>query len=304
MTTPKRPTGLGRGLSALLGDLTTPAPVTPTAPDVQPASTATSGGPRLVPTEKLIANPHQPRRRFDEAALDELAASIREKGVLLPLLVRPRPDGNFEIVAGERRWRAAQRAQAHELPVVIKELSDSETLEIALIENIQRQDLNAIEEAEGFRRLMDEFGHTQEALARLVSKSRSHVANILRLLDLPAKVRDYVAEGALSMGHAKALVAAPDPVAAAEEAIKYGYSVRDVEQLVQRAKKPSGAAAAGRALSKVKDADTAALERDLSQSLGMHVEVQDAGGRGVLSIRYTSLDQLDELCRRLSGGGV
>lgn len=316
MAEAKRPSGLGRGLSALLGDLqasvpaTAPAPGAPDtpAPAVQPASgtlAVTSGGVTRLPIEKIVANPRQPRRHFAEEALNDLAASIREQGVLQPLLVRPAPGkpGLYEIVAGERRWRASQRVPLHELPVLVRELDEATTLEIALIENIQRQDLNPIEEADGYRRLMEEFGHTQEEVGRLVSKSRSHVANLLRLLDLPPYVRALVAEGALSMGHARAIAATPDPAGLADKVVEEGLSVRQAELLAQAAKQPASPARTAKARPG-KDADTVALERDLAAALGMKVEIADQGGKGVLTVRYASFDQLDELCGRLTSRGL
>lgn len=318
MAEAKRPSGLGRGLSALLGDLQASVPATATAPAqaapaepagvVQPASATlavVSGGVTRLPIEKIIANPRQPRRHFAEEALNDLAASIREQGVLQPLLVRPAPGkpGLYEIVAGERRWRASQRVPLHELPVLVRELDEATTLEIALIENIQRQDLNPIEEADGYRRLMDEFGHTQEEVGRLVSKSRSHVANLLRLLDLPPYVRALVAEGALSMGHARAIAATPDPAGLADKVVEEGLSVRQAELLAQAAKQTVSTTRAPK-LKPGKDADTVALERDLAAALGMKVEIADQGGKGVLTVRYASFDQLDELCGRLTSRGL
>jgi ParB family chromosome partitioning protein len=282
--------GLGRGLSALMADVgVTGAEAPPRRPDL------------MVPVEALHPNPDQPRRDFDAAALEELAASIREKGVIQPLIVRPRPAGGYEIVAGERRWRASQLAQRHEVPVLVRDLSDTEVLEIAIIENIQRADLNAIEEAMGYRQLMDRFGHTQERMAEALSKSRSHIANLLRLLNLPEEVQRHLREGQLSAGHARALITTPDPVALARQVIAKGLSVRETEALARKAAdpKPKPAPAAGRA---EKDADTRALEGDLTATLGMAVAIEHKGqDGGVVTIRYRDLDQLDRLCQRLGG---
>lgn len=289
----RRPGGLGRGLSALLGDIEREVPAT---------GEGGGEGVRLVPVADIRPHPDQPRRHFDEDALDELARSIAARGVLQPIVVR-RHEGGYQIVAGERRWRAAQRARLHEIPALVRELSESETLEIAIIENIQRADLNAIEEAEAYQRLMAEFGHSQEALGQFVHKSRSHVANLLRLLELPAEVRQQVADGALSMGHARALVTAKDPQALAEEVVRRGLSVRDTEKLARAAKgqttakRPRGEAPAGG-----QDADLAALERQLGDMLGLPVAIAYDLHGGTVTLRYSSLDQLDMICQRLSGG--
>jgi ParB family chromosome partitioning protein len=275
---------LGRGLSALFGEESEDF----AAHDRQrPAKT--------VPVESLRAGRFQPRRRFDDDALRALADSIREKGVLQPLLVRRHPDAAnaYEIIAGERRWRAAQLAQLHEVPVVIKELDDRDALEIALVENIQREDLTALEEAEGYRRLMTEFAHTQEALAKAVGKSRSHVANMMRLLALPDAVRQLVETGALSAGHARALLNAGDPAGLAREIVRRGLNVRQAERLAQAGKTARLRAAP------VKDSDTAALERDLANLLGLKVTVSFAAGGGALTIHYRTLEQLDDVLRRL-----
>lgn len=308
MADSKRPSGLGKGLSALLGDLNPNVMSAPAAaPNVSVVDAAVQSlaaqqhGPQRIPLDKIVPNAKQPRRNFSEEAIEELAKSIREKGVLQPLLVRPAPNrpGLYEIVAGERRWRASQRVPLHELPVVIKDLDDSTTLEIALIENIQRQDLNPIEEAEGYRRLVEEFGHTQEDIGRLVGKSRSHVANLLRLLDLPPYVRALLAEGALSMGHARALAATPDPAKLADEVIEKGLSVRQTELLAQDAKQTVSTTREPK-LKPGKDPDTLALERDLANVLGMAVSITDRSGQGTLTISYKNFDQLDEICARLT----
>ena len=285
---PKR--GLGRGLSALMADL-----------GAEPTGLADSRetARQVLPIEQIMANPDQPRRYFEPEALQELAASLRARGVLQPLIVRPHPTepALYQIVAGERRWRAAQIAQLHELPVIIRELDDTEMLEIALIENIQRADLNAIEEAASFRQLMDRFGHTQEQLAEALNKSRSHIANAVRLLTLPEPVQAWVKEGKLTAGHARALITHPDPVALARRVIDRGLSVRETEALVRKPGQPAAGKAADRA---AKDADTRALEADLSAQLGLPVSIAHAGQGGQLVLRYRNLDDLDRLCRLLS----
>lgn len=285
----KRPSGLGRGLSALLGEVEREQPVAggPSALGVQTVSVAA-----------IRPNPEQPRRHFEDAALEELAQSIASRGVIQPIVVRPQGSG-WQIVAGERRWRAAQRAHLHEVPVIIRDFDDAETLEVALVENIQRQDLNAIEEAEAYRKLTADFGHTQEALGRLVHKSRSHVANLLRLLDLPAPVRALVADGALSMGHARALITAPDPESLAHEVLRRGLSVRETEKLARGAR--PAAKRAGRSGPKSGDADIEALERQLGDMLGLKVKIAHGPAGGSVTLAYSSLDQLDLICQRLSG---
>ena len=292
----KRPHGLGRGLSALLGDVAREEPVAAVAPS--------PSGKAIQSIEVALIQPHpeQPRRHFDEGALQELAESIGKRGVIQPIIVRPH-GGGFQIVAGERRWRAAQRAHLHRIPAIVREFDEAETLEIALIENIQREDLNPIEEAEAYRKLIAEFSHSQEALGRLVGKSRSHVANLMRLLDLPATVQQQVVEQKISMGHARALIGAPDCEALARQVEQKGLSVRDTEQLVRRVKKGEDAPAARRGGgSGDKDADIAALEQHLADILGLKVDIDHASGAGgTLSLRYSTLDQLDMLCQRLSG---
>lgn len=288
--------GLGRGLSALMADVNLDAPRAEAAAVRRPDF--------LVPVEAISPNPDQPRRSFDQAALNELADSIRQKGVIQPLIVREKSGdaGSYEIVAGERRWRAAQIAQLHELPVIVREFSDSEVLEIAIIENIQRAELNAIEEALAFRQLMDRFGHTQEKIAEALSCSRSHIANLLRLLTLPEGVQSMVAAGALSAGHARALITTPNPLELAQKVVGRGLSVRETEALVRRSVVPSAARKALRRGAHEKDADTRALESDLSANLGMSVRIdhEPGGESGRLSVSYTTLDQLDLLCRALS----
>ena len=283
--------GLGRGLGALLGDIAQEASVTSGGPP--------SVGVRMLPIESLVPHPGQPRRHFDSALIDELAESIASCGLIQPIVVRPHGHG-FQIVAGERRWRAAQRARLHEVPVVVRELGDAETLEIALVENIQREDLNAIEEAQAYRRLADEFGHTQEALSRIVHKSRSHIANLLRLLDLPDAVQAQVVDGTLSMGHARALLGGGDVEALAREVVARGLSVRETEKLVRQRK--AGSSSDGRVRpDRVRDADLAALERQLADLLGLTVHVVHGDKGGTLTIGYATLDQLDMVCQRLSG---
>ena len=281
--------GLGMGLSALLGGGAEGWPAA--------SSGAAGGTPRTVPIEFLRPSRFQPRRTFDEHDIEALAASIRTRGVMQPLLVRGGADDDsesFEIVAGERRWRAAQRAGLHELPVIVLQLSDREALEVALIENVQRQDLSPLEEAEGYRRLIDDFGHTQEALASALGKSRSHLANLLRLLGLPEPVRRMLESGELSAGHARALLTATDPLSLANTVVAQGLNVRQTERLVQ-ADTPRPTRRARR----TRDANTLALERDLSTRLGLDVSVRPRGDGGIVTIAYGSLDQLDDLLRRL-----
>jgi ParB family chromosome partitioning protein len=285
--------GLGRGLSALMADVDTTAPQ-PTADTARRAET-------FIAVDRISPNPDQPRRTFTEAALVELTASLREKGVIQPLILRRDPSDaeRYQIVAGERRWRAAQRAQLHEVPAIVRDLDDTEVLELAIIENIQRADLNAIEEAAGYRQLMDRFGHTQEKLAEALGKSRSHIANLLRLLSLPESVIDFVRSGDLSAGHARALVTSEDPAGLAAKVVIQGLSVRQTEAL---AKKTGAFKPTNINNSPVKDADTKALEKDVAAALGMNVTIAHPPGAegGVMTIKYRDLDQLDELCRRLS----
>ena len=289
--------GLGRGLSALLGEVASEQPLAPGAP--RPA------GIQMLPVAAITPNPDQPRRHFDEEALADLANSLAERGLLQPIVVRPHPSsGGYQIIAGERRWRAAQRARIHEVPAIVRELSDSETLEIAIVENVQRQDLNAIEEAEAYQRLVTDFGHTQEALGKLVGKSRSHVANLLRLLDLPQGVRSLLADGRLSMGHARALITSPDAEALAEQVVSQDLSVRDTEALAKRARpagKGDGRPASVPAAPPVADADIQALERQIGDILGLKVQIEHTDKGGKVSIGYSTLDQLDLVCQRLSG---
>jgi ParB family chromosome partitioning protein len=286
--------GLGRGISALLDEASAEA--------MAGAEAAPAQGQRTVPIEHIRRNPDQPRRDFAEAEIEELANSIREKGVLQPILVRPAPGapGEYQIVAGERRWRAAQKAGLRELPVVVRELDDRETMEIAIIENVQRADLNAIEEAFGYQALIERFGRTQEAVAQTVGKSRSHVANALRLLALPEAVQLELRAGRLTAGHARAIASAADPAALARQAIDQGMSVRATEAMARRAQN-AGAVRTVKPTRR-KDADTRSLEEDLAETLGLKVEIIDRGGVGEVRIHYTTLEQLDDVCRRLTGG--
>jgi ParB family chromosome partitioning protein len=259
---------------------------------------AVSSGVRTLPVGSLKPHPGQPRRHFDDAALDELATSIAARGLIQPIVVRPHGH-DYQIVAGERRWRAAQRARLHEVPVIVRDFDDTETLEIALVENIQRQDLNAIEEAQAYQRLIDEFGHTQDALGKLVHKSRSHIANLLRLLELPEGIQRHVVGGALSMGHARALIGAPDAAALARRVIDEGLSVRETERLARAAKPRSKTAGERRDGSG--DTDIVALEHQLGDLLGLKVRINHGPKGGTLHLAYTTLDQLDMICQRLSG---
>lgn len=287
--------GLGRGLSALLGDAGASPAVTAPVPD-QPSEAFRAPE---QPIDLLVRNPDQPRRIFTESDIDDLAASIREKGVLQPILVRPAPGqpGKYQIIAGERRWRASQKAGLHSVPVIVRELDDLEVLEIGIIENVQRADLNGIEEARAYKVLMERFGRTQDALAQVVGKSRSHIANMLRLLALPEIVQDHVLQGRLSVGHARALVTAQDAEGLAEKVIAAGLSVRQTEALVRDEMAPVRNAAP-----KVRsgsNADTQSLEQDLQEALGLKVKLDDKGGKGEIRLSYATLEQLDEVCRRL-----
>lgn len=291
--------GLGRGLSALMADIEPSS--TSAGSETSNAQPAQSRTDRFIPVEDISPNPDQPRRVFTQSALDELAGSIREKGIIQPLIVRPDPadQSRFQIVAGERRWRAAQIAQLHELPVVVRDFNDTEVLEVAIIENIQRADLNAIEEALGYRQLMERFGHTQEQLAQAMGKSRSHLANMMRLLQLPDDIQSMLQSGQLSAGHARALLTADDPIGLARRAIREGLSVRDVEKAAKAI--PTSVNARTKSAGQKKDADTRSLESNLSAALGMGVVIDHAsGGGGKLSIKYKDLEQLDDLMRLLN----
>lgn len=284
-----RPTRLGRGLAALIGDMAS----------VEGARVTESGGVKRLPVEFIIANRANPRRTFDSEQLEELTNSIREKGVMQPLLVRPSEDPNiFELIAGERRWRAAQKAGLHDVPVIVREVGDKEALELAIIENVQRADLNPLEEAMGYGQLIEQFEYTQQDLAQVIGKSRSHVANTLRLLRLPEDVRGMVASGTLTAGHARTLITAEDPAHLARQIVAGGLSVREAEALSQQrdvaGKKKSSEPAE-------RDADTVALERRLSDALGLSVSLSHSERGGRLEIRYRTLEQLDGICVKLTG---
>jgi ParB family chromosome partitioning protein len=338
-----RPRGLGRGLSALLGEPVrteapanapappaaqpavqqqrapiepprnvfelpvsqTPAPQAPT-PTPQPtaaAPTTDERGPRGIAIDLVQRNPQQPRKHFDEAELNDLASSIKTHGVLQPILVRPIPGGKYEIVAGERRWRAAQKAGLHSIPAVIRELNEVEVLEIAIVENVQRTDLNPIEEAQGFQALIDRFGRTQEEIAEAVGKSRPHIANMLRLLKLPDDLQEMVRDGRLSSGHARAILTAPDPHGLAKKVISEGLNVREVERLAQQAKDEKHGPRVTTGGGDGKSADTRALEQSLSNALGLEVKITEKSGTaGEVKVSYKSLEQLDDVIRRLQGG--
>jgi ParB family chromosome partitioning protein len=291
MTTERTARGLGKGLSALLGEAPAPASA---------SEASAKGGVREVEIGRIRPNPNQPRSHFNEDSLAELADSIAERGVLQPILLRPNGREAFEIIAGERRWRAAQRAGLHVIPAVVRDgVDEEETAELALIENIQREDLNAIEEAEGYRQLVNRHGHTQEAIAQIVHKSRSHVANLLRLLDLPEFVRQSLMRGDINMGHARAVAAAPDPEDLTREIVRKGLSVRQAEARAKRAKK--GPAELVLDKSRAIDPDLAALERQLGDMLGVKVQVSHKGQGGTVALHYSSLEQLDMICQRLTG---
>ncbi|WP_114966981.1 ParB/RepB/Spo0J family partition protein [Alkalilacustris brevis] len=294
MSDRKERRGLGRGLSALMADVAVESGASggeraPASPDLR------------VPVEKIVPNPAQPRRHFSPEALEELASSIRSKGIIQPLIVRQMPDQPdiYQIVAGERRWRAAQMARLHEVPVLVRTFSDSEVLEIAIIENIQRADLNPIDEAQGYHQLMERFGHTQQKLAEALGKSRSHIANLMRLLQLPEEVQTYLRDGQLSAGHARALITSDDPASLARQVISRGLSVRQAESL---ARKGPAAARPRRGRLYEKDADTRVLEQDLSATLGMSVVIEhsEINGEGQVIIRYKTIEALDQLCQLLS----
>ncbi|MDR3451047.1 MAG: ParB/RepB/Spo0J family partition protein [Alphaproteobacteria bacterium] len=292
----QKPSPLGRGLSALFGDADASyQPATRPAMDMS----AKTGSLQKMPVNWLKSGVFQPRRHFDEEALQELAGSIRERGILEPLLVRALPGAtnSYEIIAGERRWRAAQLAGLHDVPVLIRELTDREALEFGIIENVQREDLSPLEEAEGYKRLIEEFGHTQDALGKIVGKSRPHITNILRLLTLPSEVRDLIAQGKLTSGHARALVPTRNPYAIAQEIIRKGLNVRQAETLAKRDqdnpeihKKKANAG---------DNADVIALEKELEKVIGLRVKITTKGKEGTLTLYYTDLDQLDDIIKKL-----
>ncbi|HTM79126.1 MAG TPA: ParB/RepB/Spo0J family partition protein [Devosia sp.] len=285
----EKPTRLGRGLAALIGDMAS----------LEGARvTESQGGAKRLPVDFIIANRSNPRRTFDADQLEELTNSIREKGIMQPLLVRPSDDPNiFEIIAGERRWRAAQRAGLHDVPVIVRDVGDKEALELAIIENVQRADLNPLEEAMGYGQLIEQFDYTQQDLAQVIGKSRSHVANTLRLLRLPEDVREMVASGSLTAGHARTLITAEDPAALAQQIVRGGLSVRDAEALSQQRDVPPRS----KPNKDDRDADTVALERRLSDALGLSVSVAHGERGGKVEIRYKTLEQLDGICVRLAG---
>ena len=288
---PNKSRGLGRGLSALMSDVGEVPTNTPRRAETH------------IPVERVHPTPDQPRRAFDDAALEELATSIAEKGIIQPLIVRAHPDrdDDYEIVAGERRWRAAQRAKLHEVPVIIRTFDDTEVLEIAIIENIQRADLNPVDEAAGYRQLMDKFGHTQEQLSTALGKSRSHIANLLRLLNLPADVQQFLSNGDITAGHARALVGHPNASILAQQIISKGLSVREAERLAKKEDTPKAAIPAKPQIKK--DADTLQIEGELSATLGMKVTIDHAAGGegGKMTLQYRDLEQLDDLLQALAG---
>ena len=306
-TAAPRRAALGRGLGALLGETRREEAVVARAGD-SPAVAPAGTGLMLLPVAQIEPHPDQPRRHFDEAALDELAASIAARGVIQPVVVRPLGPGHYQLVAGERRWRASQRARVHEIPAIVRQLTDTEVTALALIENLQREDLNPVEEARAYQKLADREGLTQQDIARFVDKSRSHVANIMRLLSLPEEVLGQIETGALSMGHARALTTLPDPAAAALEVIAKGLSVRETEKLARRLGKPeqTGPRRARADRSPAESADIAAVQAHLEEFLGLKVVIHaDADPRtGAVTIRYKTLDQLDLICQRLTGGAI
>lgn len=285
----KKPSGLGRGLSALIDDRAS----------VRDGVRSSSSSLREIEVSRIRPNPSQPRRHFDENALAELAASIAERGVLQPIIVRPQGE-DFELVAGERRWRAAQRAQLHQIPALVRDMVSGVSAEIALIENVQRENLSAIEEAQAYQELTAKHGHSQDEVGRLVGKSRSHVANLLRLLDLPGDVRDMLLRGDISMGHGRAIASAPDPSALAREIVANGLSVRQAELRARQSKAPLEIKSAKPSSGGV-NADLQALERQLGDMLGLRVRVAHGTKGGAVTLNYSTLDQLDLICQRLSG---
>jgi ParB family chromosome partitioning protein len=282
---------LGRGLAALIGEMDQPVPVD--------ASDRSVSADRLIPIEFISRNPRNPRRFFDEGELHDLASSIRQHGIVQPVVVRTLAASQYEIIAGERRWRAAQLAGLIEIPVIVRDVDDKTALEIAIVENVQRSDLNALEEALGYEQLIADYGYTQNDLGEIIGKSRSHVANSLRLLKLPEPVRDLLAAGSLSAGHARALVSTSDPTVLARTIVSKGMSVRDAERLAQNDIKAQSEPPSSTPLRDQKDSDTLALERTLSDALGLDVMINHKANGGQIRISYKSLDQLEEICRLL-----
>ncbi|MEO5586693.1 MAG: ParB/RepB/Spo0J family partition protein [Novosphingobium sp.] len=307
LTAKRKPTALGRGLGALLGETRREEPLVTAPSNGTDEGGKVSEGLALLPVSAIEPHPEQPRRHFDDAALDELAASIAARGVIQPIIVRPHGAGRWQLIAGERRWRAAQRAQLHEIPAIVRDLSEREVMALALIENLQREDLNPIEEARAYQRLADGESMTQAEIARMVDKSRSHVANLQRLLSLPEPVIAMVEDGRISMGHARALIGVEDAETIAQNAVARRLSVREVEQFVRRQTRPTGPPRRARAEShSAATADIAAVQSHLEEFLGMGIRINtDADPRsGSVTIRYRTLDQLDLICQRLTGGGI
>jgi len=307
VTAKKKPLALGRGLGALLGETRREEPlVNPAALSAVPGAAASKDGLALLAVASIVPHPGQPRRHFDEAALDELAASIAARGVIQPVIVTPHGAGQWRLVAGERRWRAAQRAQLHEIPAIVRDLDEREVTALALIENLQREDLNPIEEARAYHRLTEDEGLTQAEIAKLVDKSRSHVANLQRLLGLPESVIALVEGGKLSMGHARALVGVENAAELAQQVVAKQLSVREVERLTRRKDTPSAPRRARSERDNANSADIAAVQAHLEEFLGLSVRINaDADPRsGAVTIRYRTLDQLDLICQRLTGGGI
>ena len=299
---------LGRGLGALMGEVRREEPIARISVSGQDGPAAPrDGGLAMLPIASIEPHPEQPRRHFDEMALEELAQSIAARGVIQPVIVRPRGAGRYQLVAGERRWRAAQKARLHEIPALVRELDEREVMALALIENIQREDLNPVEEARAYQRLSDDEGLTQADIARMVEKSRSHVANLQRLLALPDAVLDLVEQGTLSMGHARALIGNDDAIALAKQAVRDNLSVREVEQLVRGDAAPKLRKSAKRNTREpAKDADIAAVQAHLEEFLGLTVRIKTETDprKGAVTIRYRTLDQLDLICQRLTGGDI
>lgn len=300
-----RRTGLGRGLGALMGEVRREEPIARVSVSGEDAAASRDGGLAMLTVASIEPHPDQPRRHFNEEALEELAQSIAARGVIQPVIVRPLGGNRYQLVAGERRWRAAQKAQVHEIPAIVRKLDDREVAALALIENLQRQDLNPVEEARAYQRLADGEGLTQQEIAKFVDKSRSHVANMLRLLGLPDEVLDMVVRDELSMGHARALINAPDPTALAREVVEKGLSVRDAEKLARKVSRPDGVRRQARAAKdSVGSADIAMIQQHLEDFLGLKVTITADSDptTGAVAIRYKNLDQLDLICQRLTGG--